>query len=273
MQKTFILSVLCVLFFAACQQAEQANSIEAKVVGDQTAVAIQAEPSTGTPVQHSIFSQRKIIRKGFMRIETDDYLKTRTAITGLVAQWDAFVAQENEERNHYQQTNRLQIRVPSASFEQLVQSIEGVARSVHQKQIQSQDVTEEYVDLQARLKAKKAAEERYYAFLRKAKNVEEMLQIQAPLRALREEIERVEGRMRYINQQSSLSELEVYLFQNLEPETDPEPVAAGFWHDIKLALKSGADGVGEVVIGLTYLWPIWLLLLSVLFIWWRRRRS
>ncbi|MEL6589555.1 MAG: DUF4349 domain-containing protein, partial [Bacteroidota bacterium] len=178
----------------------------------------------------------------------------------------------NEERNHYQQTNRLQIRVPAASFEQLVQSIESVARSVHQKSIQSEDVTEEYVDLQARLKAKKAAEERYYAFLRKAKNVEEMLQIQAPLRALREEIERVEGRMRYINQQSSLSELEVYLFQRLDPQEKVEVAPAGFWHDIKLALKSGADGVGDVVIGMTYLWPIWILLLSIGFIWWRRRR-
>ena len=219
----------------------------------------------------SILQQRKIIREGFISIETDDYVKTRHALTGIVAQWDGFVSQENEERSHYQQSNRLKIRVPSATFENLMQAVEGVAKIVHQKRVQSKDVTEEFVDLSARLKAKQAAEERYYAFLRKAKNVEEMLQIQAPLRTIREEIEGLKGRLRYLEDQTSLSSLEVYMFQPFEQETAEVVVEDGFFTDIKLALFSGARGVGDVIIGLTYLWPIWLLLFGIGFAWWRRR--
>lgn len=223
-------------------------------------------------VKHSsILQQHKIIREGFLSIETDNYAVTREALTGIVAQWEAFVAQENEERSHYQQSNRLKIRVPSSSFENLIQSIEGIAKIVHQKRIQSKDVTEEYVDLTARLKAKQAAEERYYAFLRKAKNVEEMLQIQAPLRTIREEIEGLKGRLRYLEDQTSLSSLEVYIVQPFEEEIIEQVEESGFWSDIKVALFSGARGVGELIIGLTYLWPIWILLMGLALIWWRRR--
>ncbi|MEL6593676.1 MAG: hypothetical protein AAFQ68_26480, partial [Bacteroidota bacterium] len=98
MQKTLLLSVLSILFLASCHQAEQANAIEFKTGDEQTMAPVQAEPNSTstTTVNSSILSQRKIIRKGSMRIETDDYAKTRAAITGIVAQWDAFVAQENE---------------------------------------------------------------------------------------------------------------------------------------------------------------------------------
>lgn len=268
---------LLLLSFSACH-SDQANyateqapmSIEKAVGGD----ASSPDPTVihrTTNSASSILKQRKIIREGFLSIETDDYAKTRNAISGLVAQWDAFVAQENEERSHYQQSNRLQIRVPSATFENLLQSIEGVAKVVHQKRIKSRDVTEEYVDLEARLKAKQAAEERYYAFLRKANNVDEMLQIQAPLRTIREEIEAVKGRLRYLEDQTSLSSLEVYIIQPFEEEEVEIVEEDGFLTDIKMALFSGARGVGDVVIGLTYIWPIWLLLVGLGLIWWRRR--
>lgn len=242
-----------------------------EAIATKTSVSEPAIRRTSNQGTSSILQERKIIREGFLSIETDDYAKTRNALTGLVAQWDGFVAQENEERSHYQQSNRLQIRVPSATFENLLQAIEGVAKVVHQKRIQSKDVTEEYVDLAARLKAKQAAEERYYAFLRKAKNVDEMLQIQAPLRTIREEIEGVKGRLRYLEDQTSLSSLEVYIIQPFEEEDAQIVEVDGFWTDIKVALFSGANGVGDVIIGLTYIWPIWLLLIGIGLIWWRRR--
>ncbi|MEM6344421.1 MAG: DUF4349 domain-containing protein [Bacteroidota bacterium] len=269
------------LFSLTACQAEQGNfATEVMPVPalDESRVLGEAVPEENpTPVSKtshtgsSILQQRKIIREGYLSIETDDYPKTRRAISGIVAQWDGFVSQENEERSHYQQSNRLKIRVPSATFENLMQAVEGIAKVVHQKRVSSKDVTEEYVDLASRLKAKQAAEERYYAFLRKAQNVDEMLQIQASLRTIREEIERVKGRLRYLEDQTSLSSLEVYIFQTFEQETVAEVIEDGFFTDIKLALSSGARGVGEVVIGLTYLWPIWILLFGIGFAWWRRR--
>ncbi|MEL7531354.1 MAG: DUF4349 domain-containing protein [Bacteroidota bacterium] len=268
---------IALLSLVACHADQSKYASETMAPVEQSTNAGDAisldKPATvrRTSNSSSILQQRKIIREGFISIETDDYAKTRHALTGIVAQWDAFVSQENEERSHYQQSNRLKIRVPSATFENLMQAVEGVAKIVHQKRVQSKDVTEEYVDLAARLKAKQAAEERYYSFLRKAKNVDEMLQIQAPLRSIREEIEGVKGRLRYLEDQTSLSSLEVYIVRSFEEEIVEEVPQDGFFTDIKHALFSGAHGVGELVIGLTYLWPIWLLLFSIGFIWWRRR--
>lgn len=266
---------LLLLSLSACH-ADQSSSATEAILVDQTSGISKhspAEPAVRrtSSSNSSILQQRKIIREGFISIETDDYVKTRNALTGIVAQWDGFVAQENEERSHYQQSNRLQIRVPSGTFENMMQAVEGVAKIVHQKRIQSKDVTEEYVDLAARLKAKQAAEERYYTFLRKAQNVEEMLLIQAPLRSIREEIEAVKGRLRFLDDQTSLSSLEVYIIQPFEEDVVEEIEQDGFFSDIKMALFSGASGVGEVIIGLTYLWPIWLLFVSLGLIWWRRR--
>ena len=76
--------------------------------------------------------------------------------------------------------------------------------------IDSQDVTEEYIDITARLKTKKELEARYLELLKKANKVEEIVSIEKEIGNLRSDIESIEGRLRYINNAVAYSTLDNY---------------------------------------------------------------
>jgi uncharacterized protein (DUF1697 family) len=220
----------------------------------------------------AILSQRKIIRTGQISIEVADYEAARRALAEVVPRLHAFVAAENEEQNAWQQSNRLLIRVPAQHFDALNEEIRRLARRVDHRRVNSQDVTEEYVDIEARLNAKREAEKRYLSFLRNAKDVESMLAIQGAARQIREEIEAKEGRLRYLQDQVAYSSLEVFLYQEKERE-EVVYQEDGFWTQLWEATAKGGEGVLAVFIGMAYLWPIWLVLGALVFMWLRRRRK
>src|SRR5690606_18336536 len=81
--------------------------------------------------------------------------------------------------------------------------------------VNAQDVTEEYYDLETRLKTKKEVEARYIEILKsKAKTVEEILIAEDKIRYLREEIEAVEGRLRLLKNKVGLSTIQIEIYQD-----------------------------------------------------------
>lgn len=121
----------------------------------------------------------KIIKNAVLRFSTSDFESCKKRIADTVKKYGGYIASEKQENTSMQWRNEVAIKVPAAAFEQCVESITSGASRIDEKSITSSDVTEEYVDLDARMKARQAVEQRYVQILQQAKNVKEILKSEA----------------------------------------------------------------------------------------------
>jgi hypothetical protein len=124
---------------------------------------------------------RKLIRNGNIEFLTSDVRNTKTEIERIAKEQQGYISAENE--NNY--GNRFQInqtlRIPADKFDEVLKQLEGLAEKVDNKNINTQDVTEEFIDVEARLKTKKELEARYLELLKQAKTVAVLFQLKARL--------------------------------------------------------------------------------------------
>jgi hypothetical protein len=116
----------------------------------------------------------------------------------------------------------MKIRIPQTNFQDFLHEAQGQATEVIQRNITGQDVTEEYVDLESRLKSKTVVAERLTSFMKSAEKTEDLLKISKDLASVQEEIETIEGRMKFLDNQTSLSTITITLYENkvIIPEID-----------------------------------------------------
>ena len=101
----------------------------------------------------------------------------------------------------------------------MLDELRSLGEKVTTDSISGQDVTEEYVDLKSRERNLRATEESLLRLYDGAENVEEALSIQRELTGVRGEIELVQGRIKYLDQRSTYSQITL----NIQPVTSPPP--------------------------------------------------
>ncbi len=232
-----------------------------------TEIAVEAKMESGdTPVAQSempVVSQQKIIREGHVRFETNDLAQTHARILTAVKNCGGLITADAQGKDYQSLYRHITVRVPSAKFDDLLAQIgEGVAY-FDRKEITARDVTEEFIDVEARLGAKKKLESRYLELLGKASKVQEILEIEKQLAVVREEIESMEGRLRYLSNQVSMSTLNLEIYTKTAIDSG---VTVSYGSKMWNAVKSGFNGISVFFIGLLYIWPLILILVALFFI-------
>ncbi|MEA3442976.1 MAG: DUF4349 domain-containing protein [Chloroflexota bacterium] len=218
-------------------------------------------------VPEEMATERKIVRTGYMTLEVEDVADAIDEVARVAKDLDGYVVSSQKYEDE-KTAGSISIRVPAERFNEALERLRQLAISVPTESTQSKDVTEEYVDLEARLRNLKATEAQYLILLEKAETVEEMLKVQEALSRIRGEIEQIEGRMQYLERTSDMALIEISLKQ-----TKP---LAGSWSPV-VALKSAIHGIVTFGRGLlTAL--IWLgifcwVWIPILVIWLRRRKK
>lgn len=198
---------------------------------------------------------QKIIKTANLRFETQDMAKSHQHILSIVKQTEGYIQNDNSGKQSYGDFyHNITVRVPTRNFQMAVDNIAKGVDYFEEKSISQKDVTEEFVDLQARLKAKRALEDRYINLLTQAKNVKDMLEIERELAQIREEIEAKQGRLKYLQSQVSLSTLNIHFFKN-EISTD---TSKSYGSKMINAFKGGWNGVSSFFLGVLYLWPLFI---------------
>jgi hypothetical protein len=194
---------------------------------------------------------RKIIKKGEISFETEDIDKTKSSIVQTVRELSGYIAEDNVVNHSHRIEHWLAIRVPADKFDLLLENISEGVDKFDQKNINTLDVTEEYIDVQSRIKTKKELQTRYTELLQQATNVDEMLTIEREIGKLQTEIESAEGRMRYLNDRIAFSTLAVIFYQTL---IMPEASKFSFYSEFMTGIKTGWELFLWFIIGLSYLW-------------------
>ena len=200
----------------------------------------------------------KIIKSGDISFQVENYKKSRTNILGIVNKFGARVTTENQTNIDGNLSNTMTIRVEGSAFDSLVEALMKEAIFVDHMNINAQDVTEEYVDLQARLKSKKDLEAQYVEILKKATTINEILEVQQYLGQIREEIESFEGRLKYMEDRVAHSTITLTYYEKLDV-VDRAPDRS-FGSRLGEAFGWGWSGLVKFFLGLIYTWPIWVIL-------------
>jgi Domain of unknown function (DUF4349) len=207
-------------------------------------------------------TEQKIIKTGDIKFETSDLGATYTQMTAAVKRHNAIIQNDTEGKEYGSIFRRVIVRVPSKNFDAFLSDISKGVSYFDNKEISSQDVTEEYIDIDARLKAKKVLEARYLELLKKANKVSEMLEIEAQLSAIREEIEAKQGQLRYMKSQISMSTITIEFYKKVAEEAG---ATISYGSKIWNAISSGFNSISSFFIGLLSIWPFLFILAAAVY--------
>ncbi len=171
--------------------------------------SLGSEPNSSTTVD---VSEKKIIRTGELDMMVEGVDQTVSDLTSMAERAQGFIQSAYVyEGSSGTKRGTVVIKVPVAKFSDIFQEVKDLAQVVVSEQVVGQDVTEEYVDLQARLKNAKAEEAQYLEIMKKATEVEDMLNVSSYLSIVREKIERLQGQLDYLENLTDMSTITVEL--------------------------------------------------------------
>jgi len=272
MKVTYFLSFL--LFITSCESSYDEAMSESKEAAassyDYEEDASYEETETDDQQENSVVSKLKIIKTADLRMQVNEVAKSSSNIEGIVKNYKAYISNSSLNNSTYRIENDITIRVPSDRFDEVLEALAKEAIFINYKNIGTQDVSEEYFDIEARLKTKKEVLKRYEEILRtKAKTVEDVLAAENAIREIQEEIESKEGRLRYLKDRVGLSTINLSIYQEVEYQDQPDVVKDSYFNKITRAGKRGGFIISELFLGLISIWPI-LLILGILY--WQRKK-
>jgi hypothetical protein len=240
--------VILLAIYGCAQNSDTANIEMAK----EEIVAPTTEQKTSETLD------RKLIKEGRVEFETDNVNTTRKTIFEAVNKYKGYVSSDQEFKSTGRKSNTVIIRVPADKFDNLLSDATIGVEKFDSKEINVKDVTEEFLDIQARLKTKKELELRYIDLLKQAKNVIEILEIEKQIGQLRSDIESIEGRLKYLQDRVSFSTLTMTFYETIPNKTE-------FGQKFKNGFRNGWDNLIWFFVVLTNIWPFILIGLGLIF--------
>ena len=217
----------------------------------ETSIQLYKSKSFGDKKQ-----QRKLIKDGVLAFETDNSNDTRIKLSKLINEYEGYISSESMIDESSRTGIELIARIPEGNYEQFWEkSIKGVS-AFERKERSVNDVTDQFIDINARLKNKKSLEERYLLLLNKANSISSMMEIEEELSKLRGDIESIEGRLRKMSNQISYATVELTFFES-------KPVTYEFGQKFQTGFTNGWNGFIYVLVLMMNLWPFILLCLGV----------
>lgn len=215
--------VLSLFFIAACggsnhdQKEDMAstenhsNDMAGGYEGETMETAQNMEESDDGEMSDAS-SDRKIIRRGYVSLRVENADKAQVNIEKKVDKLSGYIVETNVYHNGDETVyGHMTVRIPEKHFQTFLTDIENEGTNVIERNVSGDDVTEEYVDLEARLKSKRVVEERLLTFMKEAERTEDLLQISSDLSTVQEEIEVLVGKTKYLENQVAYATVDIDL--------------------------------------------------------------
>lgn len=279
MKKLLIVIGLVILLLvpAACAKSESTGYSQAGG-GDVVEPMPASEPNSKVTYDEEDYTtsdgevERMIVRTGSMSLIVTDVSIARDDIAGLADALGGYVVSSYISGTDENIRGYISIRVPDEMFDTAIDSLRALSVRVSSEETDTQDVTEEYIDLRARLSNAEATEQQYLVLLQKAEDVEDILQIYDKLSEVRSKIEQLKGQIQYLERTTSMS----YIGISLAPEASTKPLAS-IWSALEVlksavrGLVSTAQVLASIAIWLVIFIPLWGTVLGIVI--WRVRRK
>lgn len=257
-----ILGVFMLLFIiSSCNQNAKSESYALESVAvteDYKSLEVEESATRVNDLEKPEFSNDlKIIKSAIARYKVKNVKRSTQQIKAIAGKMDAYISDLRFQNNLYSKENRFTIKVPAQHFDVLMDSINTVVEFVEYENITTKDVTEEYIDIETRLKTKLEVKQRYEEILRKnAKTVKDILATEEKLRVIQEEIESAQGRLKYLSNKVAYSTIQVDLYETVEYKEEPVSYTKTFWDKTKDGFIFGWHIIENIILGIIHIWPI-----------------
>ncbi|MDW8212192.1 MAG: DUF4349 domain-containing protein [Roseiflexaceae bacterium] len=282
--RLFIIAIVLAVVLVSCGAAAVPASSPAQPQLVAMPTMAPVAPATGAPSlergsgaasdqQLPPASERLVIKNASVSLEVASVTEAEAAIRQKAEQLGGFVVSVQTYGSGDSMQSTITFRVPAARFEEALSGVEGLAKKVLSRSVSGDDVTEEYVDLESRLRNLEATRDRLLDLLARADKVEDALQVNQALTDVQGQIEQIKGRMQYLKQSAAMSTITA----ELRP-TPPPPVIIeeDAWQPVHVAREAlrGLIEFGQGLVNLAIvlaIWsPVWLPI--VLFLRWAWRK-
>ncbi len=192
---------------------------------------------------------RRIIRQATLDIQLDDVDQAVARLTEVVEAAGGYVA-DTQVHSDGQGTTRATITayVPPAAFGPTLRDVERVGRPTARR-VTGQDVSEEFVDLEARVRNLERHEAQLLDFMGKAQKVADLVSLESEVARVRGEIERLTGRIRFLRARAEMASIQVSLVRGGAPASTDDRLARA-WERVRLAFVAGWKAAFDVAVGL-----------------------
>ncbi len=246
-----LLATIGGLLIACSAVEEKSSSFEmdsasdsAGYVEEEKSSKDKTEKESSTESSTEETAERMIIHNAVIRTQVKELAKAQSNIELKVKKYGGYIVESNVYQEDNQTTSgNMIVRIPEKHFETFLFDAEEEASKVLERNVTGQDVTEQYVDLNSRLTSKRAVEERLLVFMKGAEKTEDLLKISSDLASVQEEIEVIVGKMKYLENQSSYSTIELTMQENrvIVPEIDGKELNT--WEKTKKQFISSTNGL------------------------------
>ena len=228
--------------------------------GERASVDLAQAPDTGVPPLPEVIPGSNRVIKNInlqIRIEKGEFQRQFSRASTVAEQFQGFISGSQVSRTEEGELSSglLTIRVPSDRFEQAVARLKELGEVTGEDR-SGQDVSREFVDLEARLKHAQTEEAFYLRLMGEAETVADMIQVQSQLSGVQLRIEEIQGQLQYLKDQTSYSTITANIF---EPGAamlgEPKPLAKA-WQEAVNGFQSVISGV---VVGLGWIAPFALI--------------
>lgn len=240
--------------------AESAAPGEGSSFSSDDLTSSMLDPST-------VESSRKIVYNASVRMETTDYDTTRAALQEAVTAANGYLESTDQggSKDSGSRYTYYTARIPAENYRSFLTAA-GEAGNVTSLNESAQDITAEYVDVEARLKALNDQRDRLNALADKAETTADLLEIESQLSDVQYQLESYTGQMRLMDNQVRYSTVDISL-QEVRVLT---PTATTFGEKFVEAVTSGwrgfVDGAEDFILVVVYLWPVVLIVLAILLV-------
>jgi hypothetical protein len=271
--------ITVVLIGFACQSSTKNEELYSLAEMDMSIPVARMEDAPPPPPTAPDFStqkksdvEQKLIKTVRIGIDVISFENARKVIDSLIVINSAWVSNEYMYNTDYQISSNVTIRVPSSKLDNLSSQIMAISKKVNFQNIETQDVTEEFIDVESRLKNQRTLEQKFISLLRRTDSIEEIIKIETKLNEIRSNIESFEGRLKYLNSRVEYSVLNLEVIQRIDYKFVPEKMES-FWERFKNSLHKGWMGFVAFLLFLIKLWPLWIILAIAIFLVLRYRRT
>ncbi len=254
MRKLLWIGMSLALLITSCgSKTEKSNgpATESAAVSAIQTGSTDEGPGTALPP-----GEQKIIQQGTLRLQVDSLSSARNYLSTVLQKYKAYIANENENRQSGNHESTLVIRVPGQYMDALIKDISSKAKFIDTKDLSSEDIGMEYMDIEARLKAKLEMEKRYLQLLQRTGKISEMLEVEQQLGIVRGEIESMQGKLKYFDNRVAYATLTISLYEVVPINESP---GLTFLSRAAYSFSNGLQLIQEVVLLAINIWPLFLI--------------
>lgn len=162
-----------------------------------------------------ISTERKLIHRAYLHLRVDDYEVAQANIEQKTAKYEGYIVESTVYHDELAiASGVMSVRIPAQHFQAFLLDTEKEAKNIIERNVTGEDVTEQYIDLEAKLKAKQIVEERLIGFMNEAEKTEDLLQISSDLAVVQEEIDSLIGKLTYLKNQTEYATIDISLVED-----------------------------------------------------------